>query len=254
MRKIDNREVTDDNIDVQKKTVSRKSAILIVVGLVALLAAAITVTILLGGGGTVKTASTDISGISGTKVVIDAGHGGSDAGAIGASGTEEAGLNLKIALRLKADLEAGGATVIMTRSDKNAIAPTKEGDMEKRREIISTSGQDVTISIHQNHYEDESVSGPQVFYAPGSVKGKQLAADIQARLNSDLAIKSPRTETEGNYYITKSGSAPCVIVECGFISNPTEEKLLKKDTYQIMLVKAIVEGYADFMNTSASEG
>ena len=228
----------------------QKHALLLIAGLVLLLAAVTFATVSLGiGEGKSRAVSAPVDGIQGTKVVLDAGHGGSDAGTIGTTaGTQEAGINLKIALRLQKELENSGVQVVMTRLDEKAVAETKDLDMQKRREIISTSGQDVTIIIHQNHYEDPEVAGPQVFYAPGSAEGKKLAAAIQARMNIGLDVKSPRTEAEGNYYITKSGAAPCVIVECGFLSNPTEEQLLKKDSYQILIVDAIIRGYADYMN------
>ena len=228
----------------------QKHALQLNAGLVLLLAAVAFATVSLGiGERNSRAVSAPVDGIQGTKVVLDAGHGGSDAGTIGTTaGTQEAGINLKIALRLQKELENSGVQVVMTRSDEKAVAETKDLDMQKRREIISTSGQDVTISIHQNHYEDPEVAGPQVFYAPGSAEGKKLAAAIQARMNAGLDVKSPRTEAEGNYYITKSGAAPCVIVECGFLSNPTEEQLLKKDSYQILIVDAIIRGYADYMN------
>ena len=137
--------------------------------------------------------------------------------------------------------------MVMTRSDGEAIAPTKKEDMAKRREIIETSGQDLTISIHQNFYEDPDVCGPQVFYAPGSVEGEKLARCIQERLNKDLEVKKPLSHKEGNYYIVKSGAAPAVIVECGFLSNPEEEVLLGKEFYQIKIAKAIMEGMEDYL-------
>ena len=184
----------------------------------------------------------------GKKFVIDPGHGGFD---VGTSGTntkvEEDDLNLEIAIRLRDALLKSGAEVVMTRSDGDAIATSKQEDMAKRREIIETSGQDLTISIHQNFYEDPDVCGPQVFDAPGSVEGEKLARCIQERLNKDLEVKKPLSHKEGNYYIVKSGAAPAVIVECGFLSNPEEEILLGKKFYQIKIVKAIMEGMEDYL-------
>lgn len=184
----------------------------------------------------------------GKKFVIDPGHGGFDAGTSGVSTKEkEAHINLKISKKLRDALVKSGAEVVMTRSDGEAVGATKQEDMAKRREIIETSGQDLTISIHQNQYEDPSVSGPQVFYAPGSVEGEKLARCIQERLNTELEIQKPRVQKEGNYYIVKSGAAPAVIVECGFMSNPEEDVLLGKKFYQIKIVKAIMEGMEDYL-------
>ena len=88
---------------------------------------------------------------------------------------KEAHINLR-SPKLRDALVKSGAEVVMTRSDGEAVGATKQEDMAKRREIIETSGQDLTISIHQNQYEDPSVSGPQVFYAPGSVEGGEAGA------------------------------------------------------------------------------
>lgn len=122
--------------------------------------------------------------------------------------------------------------------------------MRRRREIIATSGQRLTVSIHQNSYTaDANVSGPQVFYAPHSERGQQLAEQIQAALNRALAPETARIAAEGNYYIVKSGSAPSVIVECGFLSNPAEEQLLIRSQYQVKIARAIAEGIAAYCET-----
>lgn len=190
--------------------------------------------------------------LSGRRVVIDAGHGGSDGGAIGSSGTIEAEINLSIAEKLKTALEGYGMTVVMTRETEEAVAADKKSDMAKRREIIQTSGQDVTVSIHQNKHTDSDARGPQVFYAPGSAEGEKLAVCIQERMNTELQVEKPRSAAEGNYYIVKSVEAPAVIVECGFISNPAEEIELGKKAYQLRIVKAIAEGLQDYFGESAA--
>lgn len=183
------------------------------------------------------------------RVVIDPGHGGEDPGTLGTNtGAQEAHINLEIAKRLQALLESKGAQVIMTRESGDPIAPSKDEDMALRRQIISESGQDLTISIHQNHFEDPSVKGPQVFYKNGSEEGASLASSIQTALNDGLSIKDPRYEQGSEFYIVKSGTAPAVIVECGFLSNPEEELLLQKSAYQIELVKAIYNGICDYLS------
>lgn len=187
--------------------------------------------------------------LRGVSVVIDAGHGGDDSGTIGVvTGAKEAHINLTIAKKLRDALTSSGAQVIMTRSDGNAIGETKEEDMANRRRIIEESGQDLTISIHQNHYDDPDVKGPQVFYAPGSAEGEKLAGCIQQRMNAELEVVRPRSAMAGNYYIVRSGAAPAVIVECGFLSNPEEDVLLSKKFYRIKVTKAILEGIEDYLN------
>lgn len=182
------------------------------------------------------------------RVVIDAGHGGFDGGTKGGTtGVLEAKLNLEIATKLERRLQQLGVDVVMTRADQEAVAETKEGDMAKRREIIQTSGQDMTISIHQNQFEDPSAKGPQVFFNPGSVAGEKLASAIQDAMNDDLEIASPRKQQGKAYYIVKSGSAPAVIVECGFLSNPEEEQLLMNNEYQNRIVEAIINGLDNYL-------
>ena len=104
----------------------------------------------------------------------------------------------------------------------------------------------MTISIHQNRYEDSSVYGPQVFYSEGSAEGERLATSLQNALNTQLKVATPRTQMASKFYIVRSGSAPAVIVECGFLSNPEEEALLNRAEYQNEIVKGIIAGLEEF--------
>ena len=198
--------------------------------------------------GIAKTANTAPGdSLAGIRVVIDPGHGGFDGGSIGATGTEEADINLAISKLLQKELESEGAEVIMLREEDEALGKEKQDDMAARRELIETSGQDVTISIHQNKFSDAAVCGPQVFYAPDSVEGEKLAKCVQDSMNEALEIQKPRIQMEGNYYIVKSGTAPAVIVECGFLSNPEEEAKLKTQQYQKEVAKAIRQGITVYL-------
>lgn len=198
--------------------------------------------------GIAKTANTAPGdSLAGIRIVIDPGHGGFDGGSIGATGTEEADINLAISKLLQKELESEGAEVIMLREEDEALGKEKQDDMAKRRELIETSGQDVTISIHQNKFGDAAVCGPQVFYAPDSVEGEKLAKCIQDSMNEALEIQKPRIQMEGNYYIVKSGAVPAVIVECGFLSNPEEEAKLKTEEYQKKVAKAVREGITVYL-------
>ena len=182
------------------------------------------------------------------KVLIDPGHGGSDGGATGIrTQAREAEINLDIACKLRDQLRLQGAQVVMTREDEGAVGKDKNTDMRNRRTMIENAGQDITVSIHQNSFPDSSVCGAQVIYAPGSEKGMALAACIQAQLDAELKPEKPRSITEGDYYIVKSGTAPAVIVECGFISNEVEEALLLKDAYRQRIAEAIAKGIADYL-------
>lgn len=186
----------------------------------------------------------DLGGLKDKCIVIDAGHGGADPGAIGPSGVQEDDINLKVAQFLQDNLESQGAEVIMTRSDDDAIAGTKDEDMAERRRIIEESGSDIVISIHMNSHTDPSIYGPLVLFMPGSGQGQTLAENIIECINETLnANGSARSES---LFILKSGNQPCVLVECGYISNATEEASLQREDYQKKIADAICEGAAAF--------
>lgn len=199
----------------------------------------------------------DVSGISlaGRKIIVDAGHGGFDQGCTGVSGRLEKEVNLEIAEKLQALLEAEGATVIMTRSTDDALGASKEEDMEARKQIILNSDADMFVSIHQNMYEeDPEKSGPQVFYAYHGTPGKKLALAVQEMLNYELEIAKPRMALDVAYDILKPGSQPSCTVECGFFSNPEEEEKLQTDEYQQELVQAIADGLKLYLKQNTDAG
>jgi len=183
--------------------------------------------------------------LEGRLVVVDAGHGGFDPGAIGVSGSREDELNLAVAQDLKAALIDMGARVIMTREDEKAVADSKEADMAERRRIIVESGSDIVVSIHMNNFtKDPNVSGPLVLFMPGSEKGKALAEEIQSSMNT--ALEADGAARSDNLYVLKSGSQPCVLVECGYLSNENEERSLGQSDYQKKVAKAISNGIQSF--------
>lgn len=191
------------------------------------------------------TVDLDVSGVSlsGRKIIVDAGHGGSDKGCTGVDGRLEKEVNLEIAQKVQARLEKEGVEVVMTRETDDAIAPTKEEDMALREQIILTENADAFLSIHQNEYaDDSSMSGPQVFYAFQGTQGKKLAVAIQTMLNSNLDLASPRMALNVPYDLLIPGTQPSCTVECGFFSNPEEEALLQTEDYQNKLAGLIVDG------------
>lgn len=177
-------------------------------------------------------------------VIVDAGHGGDDFGAMGIStGRKEKEVNLEIACAVRDLLETAGIRVVMTRETDDMIAPTKEEDMKKRESIIRNSGADLFVSIHQNFYDQgKEPRGPQVFYREEGAPGQELAQYIQQEMNKQLDVKRPRDIAAGDYQLLRPGNQPSVIVECGFFSNPEEEKLLQEKEYQKKVAKAIVDG------------
>jgi len=187
------------------------------------------------------------SPVSKKVIVIDAGHGGFDPGAVSDSGTREDKINLIIARKLKKYLENQGAKVVMTRQIDEALGRTKREDMQKRVEIIRNSNADIVVSIHLNKFQQSKYYGAQTFYMAGSEEGKRLAQCIQTQLIKVLNRGNTRQiKAVSDLLILKAGQAPSVIVECGFLSNPQEEKLLKTDEYQEQVAWAIYCGIVDY--------
>lgn len=181
--------------------------------------------------------------LAGMTIVVDAGHGGFDIGTQGVrTRVPECDVNIAIARLLEEKLTGEGAVVVMTREDKDAIAPTKEEDMQKRADIIREAAPDMMVSIHQNRYGDPDVTGPQVFYLLKGTSAQALARYVQQALNDELKIKQPRKAMSGQYKILRPGEGPSIIVECGFLSSPREEKLLIDPAYQRKLAAAITDG------------
>lgn len=185
-------------------------------------------------------------------IVIDAGHGGVDPGKVSGSGTEEKDINLSIALKLKPMLEADGYHVVLTRENDEAICTgsySKVEDLENRVDIISDSEAAFVISIHQNSYTDSSVHGAQVFYCKESEEGKNIAEFIQNSLLDVDPDNKRLPKADGSYYLFVHTECPIVIVECGFLSNPEEEKLLLSDEYQNLMAAAIRNGVHQYQKS-----
>ena len=187
-------------------------------------------------------------------VVVDAGHGGTDPGKVGVDGSLEKDINLAVAERLKTYLEQDDVKVIMTRETDTGLyseadSRKKMADMKKRCEIIEESGADLVVSIHQNSYHQESVSGGQVFYYRDSSKGKALAEILQDRFDYVLGDQNRRLpKANGNYYLLLHVKCPIVIVECGFLSNRKEAALLNSGEYQDKLAYTIHMGIMEYLN------
>lgn len=190
---------------------------------------------------------------SGKVILVDAGHGGLDPGMIGVGGLKEKGINLAIAARLKEVLQGQGYTVVMTREADQGLYEEhannkKAQDLQNRIAMIRERKPVLSISIHQNSYQDPSVRGPQVFYYQDSQEGKVMAEILQEKLNEKLSVKRPRV-AKGNtsYYLLKRSPGVLNIVECGFLTNPEEAGLLQTEEYQQKVAEAIGEGICVYL-------
>ena len=204
------------------------------------------------GGENIQTTATPASG---KTIIIDAGHGTPDEGAQSSSGTTEAQTNLKIALKLQNLLEQNGSKVILTRSDNNAIydldsktlKQKKISDIKNRVKIGNENSADIFVSIHLNKIPQSEYHGWQCFYNTKNEKSIELAKKIQENLNEAIQKENTRVAMKLNtVYIMKNIEIPISIVECGFLSNPEEEKKLLEDSYQDRLAWGIYNGILDY--------
>ena len=203
-------------------------------------------------GGSIQTTATPATG---KTIIIDAGHGTPDEGAQSRSGTTEAQTNLKIALKLQNLLEQNGSKVILTRSDNNAIydldsktlKQKKISDIKNRVKIGNENSADIFVSIHLNKIPQSEYYGWQCFYNTKNEKSIELAKKIQENLNEAIQKENKRVAMKLNtVYIMKNIEIPISIVECGFLSNPEEEKKLLEDSYQDRLAWGIYNGILDY--------
>ena len=193
--------------------------------------------------------------VSNKLIVIDAGHGVPDEGAQSSNGTTEAETNLKIALKVQNLLEQSGSTVILTRSDENAIydldkktlKEKKISDIRNRVKIGNEASADIFVSIHLNKIPQSQYWGWQCFSREDDVEGTRLAKTLQDSLNKSIEKENKRVAMKiDNVYIIKHVEIPIAIVECGFLSNPEEEQLLLTDEYQDKLAWGIYTGIMDY--------
>ena len=188
----------------------------------------------------------------GCAVVIDAGHGGEDGGAISLTGRVESGLNLDIALRLEQLFGLYGVETVMLRSqdvslhsdDAETLRQKKVSDLHNRAELVEEVEGATLISIHQNSYPDSRYSGAQVFYAP-TLGSQELAECTQEILRQTLDDDNSRkaSQVAESVYLMNHVSCRAILVECGFLTNPEEEQKLISPDYQTKLAAALCGAY-----------
>ena len=196
----------------------------------------------------------EIVPLTGSSVlVIDAGHGGEDGGTTGAAGTAEDEVNLAIAKRLEAMLTLIGCQTRMTRTDSDSLATEgetirsrKQSDLRNRTALVNGYSNAVLVSIHQNHFPDPKYDGAQVFCTKGA---EELAMVMQSALTENLSPHSRRTvKRASGIYLMEHITCPGLLIECGFLSNPSEEQRLRSADYQKRLaavMAAVLARFAD---------
>lgn len=202
-------------------------------------------------------------GLKGYMIVLDPGHGGYDGGARAIdSGKWEKEINLAIALKAEQALRQCGANVLMTRREDVSLDSGAKGSLCKKRQDLHArvqmseeAGAAVFVSIHMNEYRSRKESGPQVFYERGADAGRLLAGTLQHAFIETLNPARQRVAMAGDYCVLR-GKTPAALVECGFISNPEEERKLLDEDYQRLIAQAIAKGVYEYSilkkNTNSS--
>lgn len=190
-------------------------------------------------------------------VVIDAGHGGEDSGAV-ANSVLEKDINLEIALKLRDMLKASGIEVKMIRESDVSIYDTASGtirerkvsDLKNRVKIVNNNKKNILVSIHQNKFEQSKYSGAQMFYSTNNDKSQILAENIRKSITGLIQPENKRELKKGgsDIYLLNKAAVPAVIVECGFISNEEEAKNLSNEEYQSKIAFAIYCGILEYKN------
>lgn len=196
--------------------------------------------------------TSDVTNSSAPTIVIDAGHGGYDSGAIGPSGIEEKNITLQIALKLGNLLQSQGYKVIYTRTSDNVPWPSNvKLDLRTRTKIANDSNADYFISIHNNDSKLTSSNGTQTFFSYNSTKGKYLANSVQNELIKSVGLQN-RGIALANYYVLGHTSAVSILTELAFISNPKEENVLNNTVYQNKFANALDVGIVNAINNKNS--
>lgn len=189
-------------------------------------------------------------------LVIDAGHGGFDGGAVAQDGTTEQGINLQIAKDMETLAGFLGIPVVMTRPDENAlgyvegrpIRENKVADIRERQRIAESVENAVFLSIHLNKFEQSQYHGAQVFYSRSNPQSRLLAEALQESLirGADPGNARQAKQAANTIYLMKKLQCPAVVVECGFLSNPAEAERLRQPEYQKQLAVCIIGGYLSY--------
>lgn len=176
-------------------------------------------------------------------------------GASSDEGVTESSINLKVALKVQSLLEEAGSTVILTRSDENgiyeaessSIREKKVSDIKNRVKIGNGASADIFVSIHLNKLPQKQYWGWQTFFKKGNEESKKLAQMLQSGLNETIQKENKRESLKiENIYIVNHVEIPIAIVECGFLSNEEEEKLLQTEEYQAQLAWGIYVGIMNY--------
>ncbi|MBQ9107022.1 MAG: N-acetylmuramoyl-L-alanine amidase [Clostridia bacterium] len=196
-------------------------------------------------------------------IVVDAGHGGIDGGAVAADGTAEKGINLAIAKYLNEILSLAGFNTVMTRnsddliSDEGAVTirQKKSTDLKNRAKLLDSYDDAILISIHQNKFSQAKYWGAQVFYSPNAKESEALAERVQSSIATSLQADNKRKikKSGSEIYLLHTAKHPAIMVECGFLSNSNELSKLKDSKYQSEIAFSIFCGIIEYIKDESRE-
>lgn len=189
-------------------------------------------------------------GMKGKIITLDPGHGGTDPGAIGASGLKEKQITLEIALRVKELLEKKGVKVYMTRTkDVDVCGPNASDneELQARVNVAEKNNSDLFISLHINASVNKNVGGFSSYYYPKTDNDLKIAQKIQNQFAKNFGLENLGVR-QANFYVVKRCSMPATLLEMGFISNEKEEKLMKGKWFQKKTARLITEGVEDYFD------
>jgi len=189
-------------------------------------------------------------------IILDAGHGGVDPGAVSADGVSEKNINLHIVLKLRDMLETAGFDVLLTREEDislhdpqyRSISQIKTSDLKNRLKLLNEHPDALVISVHQNFYGQSKYSGAQMFAGPQNEESLRFAEFLQSSFQTYLQPDNARevkTATK-DVYIIYYAKNPTVLAECGFLSNPGECAKLKTDEYQTQIALTLFQGILQY--------
>jgi N-acetylmuramoyl-L-alanine amidase len=193
---------------------------------------------------------------TGRVIVIDAGHGGEDSGAVGVNGSYEKDINLEIAMLIGEELKKQGYTVVYTRTEDKMLYTPEENikgmrkisDLKNRCKITEQYDDCILVSVHMNSYGASKYSGLQVYYKDADNESEKLARKIQSTVKRDLQPENSRQIKNGSsLYILENSSSTAVLVECGFLTNKEECEKLSQKEYQKQLSFSIVYGIIEYI-------
>ncbi len=234
-------------------TIDFKRLIKIVIVVVLLIAAVVFVKLFISNGGLKSVISQD----SRSTLVLDAGHGGIDGGAISDSGLKESDINLAIALKTEALAHFLGVDTVMTREtdtdNSENKAYSEHDNLVERAKLANSTENAVLISIHQNKFPSAVVSGAEVMYSDND-DSKTLGLLTQGNLVALLDISNRRVARPApkELLLTSSANCPTILVECGFMSNPQEAQKLASNEYQLKIAAILAGSYIQYLNNAAS--